>query len=74
MIAIISFDVNIFFISIHSTSYKNLLLIQTRYEDGKLFIKLLLNGNQIPHSFTRVQHTASYMTAYVTHELGSKMV
>jgi hypothetical protein len=54
----------------HSTLYKHLLLMQTKYVDGKLFIKLLLNGNQIPYSFTTVQHTASYMTAHVTHKLG----
>jgi hypothetical protein len=70
MIAIITLDVNMFFISIHSTLYKHLLLLQTRYADGKLFIKLLLNGNQIPYSFTAVQHTASYITAYATHKLG----
>jgi hypothetical protein len=70
MIAIISLDVNMFFISIHSTLYKHLLLMQSRYVDGKLSIKLLLNGNQIPYSFTTVQHTASCMTAYVTHKLG----
>jgi hypothetical protein len=62
MTAIISFDVNMF-ISIHSTLYKHLLIMQIRYADGKLFIKLLLNGNQIPYSFTAVQHTASFITA-----------
>jgi hypothetical protein len=63
-------DVNMYFISMYSTLYKHLLLMQTRYVHGKLFIKLLLNGNQIPYSFTTVEHTASYMTAYVTHKLG----
>jgi hypothetical protein len=70
MIVIISLDVNMLYTSIHSTMYKHLLLMQTRYVDAKLYIKLLLSGNQIPYSFTTVQHTASYMTAYIIHELG----
>jgi hypothetical protein len=69
MIAVISLDVNMFLISIHSALYKHLLLMRTRYVDGKLFIKLLLNRNQIPYSFTTVQHTVSYMTAYVIQKL-----